>query len=462
MTGERYGRQCGWILPIKGMRDMKCKKCGFNNPKGARYCGNCQCDLSVKIREKGENKGTVSVKIFFVFFFCIILWVLLAIFFVPEDGWHNRNGEYVYYRNGKKLEGLQEIDGNGYYFNNSGVMQTGWRKVNGRTFYFDDDGKMETGLQVIDNDLYYFTANGEVATGWMTIGGDTYHFQSNGKAVTGLQDISGYFYYFSSSGEMLTGLQKVGNSVYYFGKDGKRRIGLQKIYGATYYFSENGEMLTGFQKLGNSTYYFSENGQMLYGLQKVGNSIYYFGEDGKRRTGLQTINNETYYFSENGVMQTGEQKIGEGDLVGLFSSDGKLEYFIDNTIAQKSIYEQIYFEDKAGKKAHSYYKTLYMSVRDCSYLSISLEIIENKVGKGDGEWQVHLRELDGNWVRVGFFQVRNKKGIFEMHFEHPVSFDAFVCTRYSASESWSGTFKQNLSEIRYKSRGWSINSFVQN
>ena len=225
------------------------------------------------------------------------------------------------------------------------------------------------------------------------------------------------------------------------------------IGGDTYYFLDNGKAVTSLQTIEGSKYYFSAEGKMVTDFYTINGTKYYFGDDGKMRTGLHAIKGETYYFDAYGRMKTGEQKIDGEYLIGLFNSDGKLEYFIDKGIAQTNIDEQIYFENRAGKETHSYYKALYMPVQDCLYLSINLEITENKVGKGDGEWQVHLRELDGDWVHVGFFRVNDKKGIFETSFENPISFDAFVCTRYSASTSWSGSFKQNLSEIRYKSRG---------
>lgn len=47
-----------------------------------------------------------------------------------------------------------------YYFNEKGIMQTGWQNVKGAVYYFKADGKAATTMQVIGNNAYKFNAQG--------------------------------------------------------------------------------------------------------------------------------------------------------------------------------------------------------------------------------------------------------------------------------------------------------------
>lgn len=47
-----------------------------------------------------------------------------------------------------------------YYFNEKGIMQTGWQSVKGSVYYFKADGKAATTMQVIGNNAYKFNAQG--------------------------------------------------------------------------------------------------------------------------------------------------------------------------------------------------------------------------------------------------------------------------------------------------------------
>lgn len=91
-----------------------------------------------------------------------------------------------------------------YYFNNSGIMQTGWKKMNGLWYYFGSDGAMRTGWQRISGEWYFFRGDGSMKTGWLKNGGKWYFLSGNGHAVINTSKlINGKIYRFDSSGVCL-------------------------------------------------------------------------------------------------------------------------------------------------------------------------------------------------------------------------------------------------------------------
>ena len=104
-----------------------------------------------------------------------------------KNGWVQSGDSWYYYVDGGYVTGWQKIKSKYYFFNNAGVMVTGFRTLDGATYYFRETG----------------SAMGEMAVGWLKIDGYWYFFKS-GKMLTGWQTISGETYYFNSGGRMLT------------------------------------------------------------------------------------------------------------------------------------------------------------------------------------------------------------------------------------------------------------------
>ena len=70
---------------------------------------------------------------------------------------------------------------NTYYFNESGVMVTGWQKIKGKWYYFNTDGSMQTGWVKSDGKYYYLSpSDGSMQTENQTIKGKKYQFNSDG------------------------------------------------------------------------------------------------------------------------------------------------------------------------------------------------------------------------------------------------------------------------------------------
>lgn len=243
-----------------------------------------------------------------------------------------KEGGYTYYysqKTGKKLTGLQTIEGYRYYFSSTGKMQTGLQTIGGYKYYFSKlTGKALSGLRVISGNKYYFsTVTYKAKSGLRLISGNKYYFSTvTYKALSGLRLISGEKYYFSeSTKEALSGLMEVDGYKYYFSKKTKSALsGLRVISGNKYYFSTaTYKSLTGLRLISGNKYYFSEStGNALSGLVEVDGSKYYFCPETKiALSGFVTIDNNKYYFDESSKQM----------VFGLQVIDGKYYNFDEKT-----------------------------------------------------------------------------------------------------------------------------------
>ena len=299
-----------------------------------------------------------------------------------KNGWVTEGGKTYYYDLGKKVIGLASIDGETYYFDNSGVMKTGWISTSGYWYYFNPNtgamhkgwlksgsswyyldsisGIMVTGSIYIGDDLYCFNKDGVMQSGkWYNDYGTWYYLKSSGAAykgwlkeggkwyylddyyafmATGVTNVRGVMYLFNESGVMNTssGWKKIYGSYYYANSNGTLKTGWLKDNGKWYYLDSNGMMATYGYTINGVTYYFGKDGAMRTGWQYLYfNNFYrnyylYFGKDGAMRTGWQTINGVTYYFIESsndaprGTMATGWWRIN--GVWYYFDSDGEFIY----------------------------------------------------------------------------------------------------------------------------------------
>lgn len=109
----------------------------------------------------------------------------------PEDksGWHySSQGTFYQDESATPLTGWQVIDGNRYYFHpdRGGAMVCGWLELpEGRhpagRYYFDGTGVMQTGWLQDAGKQYYLRPDGVMAVGNLQIEGKDYHFTASGE-----------------------------------------------------------------------------------------------------------------------------------------------------------------------------------------------------------------------------------------------------------------------------------------
>ena len=105
--------------------------------------------------------------------------------------------------------GWVQDGGNWYYFDDDGIMQTGWVTgipgFEGKWFYFADNGIMQTNCFVQDGEnWYYLNDDGTMRTGWLQYEGNWYYFGDDGIMQTSrwVQDEENW-YYLNDDGTML-------------------------------------------------------------------------------------------------------------------------------------------------------------------------------------------------------------------------------------------------------------------
>ena len=295
-----------------------------------------------------------------------------------------------------------------YYFDSRGqAVKEGWKKIDDVWYYFDDVGVMQTGW--VDENRYYTNENGQMLTGWQLLdppedvsydeddeeeydpftqadndGKYWYYFKSNGRKVTPDEDsgneygtvrIDGDYYCMNSDGALQYGWKNVegGSSITsykYFKSDGKMVTGWYSLAAPRgiddssdeihwYYFNSKGvpkadedgiptkdDLLT----INGKTYLFNNVGNPVYGLRKVylGKSedesnytSYYFGEDdndcwahsGKIKVEEDSGEENTYYFTsagrgftgikDNYLYYVGKLQVAQNDKYELINVPGK-------------------------------------------------------------------------------------------------------------------------------------------
>ena len=273
-------------------------------------------------------------------------------------GWWYDNGDGTY----PKSE-IKTIDSKDYYFNDAGYMVTGWQQINGDWYYFDESGAMMKNAW-IDNHKYYVGPDGKWIEdyskphwvkdekGWWydngdgtyprstfrTIDGIDYYFKMDGYMAIGWQQINGSWYFFEDSGAMKKNAWEgdywlkedgvmaysswVDNGKYYVGPDGrwiedygkprwiKDDIGwwydnadgtypkseFRNIDGVDYYFNDAGYMVTGWQQINGSWYFFEDSGAMK---KNAWEGDYWLKEDGVMATS-SWVDNGKYYVGPDG------------------------------------------------------------------------------------------------------------------------------------------------------------------
>lgn len=220
---------------------------------------------------------------------------------ISGGSWKKVSGSWYYYvDNAPVKNGLYKIDGGNYYFNSSGVMQTGWVK----TTYKTSDGKSH------DSWSFFASSGARKESGWGKSSGKWYYFVNGFTLVSCTYRISGSNYYFNANGAMQTGwvlypaLNDEGDTVnvygWFYSSGARFENGWKKIYSVWYYFVDGAIVTDTVKKIGSYYYRFNSNGAMQTGWF----AATYTDANGKARSGWQ------YYTSSGARAENGPYTIG--------------------------------------------------------------------------------------------------------------------------------------------------------
>ena len=153
----------------------------------------------------------------------------------------------------------------------------GWK------FCYADDTCATNGPLAIGDGTYYFDENGIMGTGWLSYDGAWHWAGTSGRIAMGWAKVADSWYYMGDSGAMMTGWTEVNGSWFYLADSGKMATGWTKIAGSWYYLQESGAMATGWVNYGGTWYYLNESGQMVTGRVQIDGTWYTFDKSGALR-----------------------------------------------------------------------------------------------------------------------------------------------------------------------------------
>lgn len=219
----------------------------------------------------------------------------LASFGAYAGSWTTDSAGNYYYKNDdgstavnswiKTTSGTQTI---WYYVSSNGALVTdGWKQINGNYYYFDGTGVMQTGW--VDNDNYYCDpSSGAMRTGWRQLELPEDVSVDDDKNGSGTY----WFYFNTKSGEK------------YHSNTGD--VAERNIDGAVYGFDENGIMQTGWAQTDSNaspeiagySYFAEKNGNGFKVGQRLKNTWY--STTGPEGEDVSTGDVEWFYFKSNG------------------------------------------------------------------------------------------------------------------------------------------------------------------
>ena len=265
---------------------------------------------------------------------------------VEEDG-----VSYLYINGSTAANGLYEVDGAYYYSYWGGVLKTDGRYYVGTSYCdlpkgnytFGEDGKMLDGVVDVDGTLYLYE-NGTTATcGLFEIDGEYYYSYWGGVLKTdGRYYVSRTYcdlpvgnYTFGEDGKMLNGIVDVDGTLYLYINGTTASNGLYNIDGDYYYSYWGGEIKTDGRyyvgqtrcDLPKGNYTFGKDGKMLDGFVTIDDTIYYYENGNTPRPGIIEVDGDYYFVDWGGVIVTNQKFF-------VFEGNGytiKMNYTFDET-----------------------------------------------------------------------------------------------------------------------------------
>lgn len=224
-----------------------------------------------------------------------------------------------------------------YFDRTTGEMKVGWLTVDKVKYYMDlKTGYRSSGLKIISGKKYFFRKAGDLVTNkFEAVSGKTRYFDQNGVMQTGFKTIKGNKYYFDKNGVLVKGgsdfpIVKIGKKYYAISKTGIIHTSGMRTYKEKgkrklRYFNTKGEMKTGWFKLKGKEYYFdTKTGFAVTGLKKIGSKYYYFKDNGEQlKKNTVTLSKYKFKFNAKGVL-TNVPKVSAVKLKGIKSAKGSV------------------------------------------------------------------------------------------------------------------------------------------
>lgn len=286
-------------------------------------------------------------------------------------------GEYTFDAEGKLVDGIIDIDGVNYLFDNGKKAAYGLYKIEDDYYLVNWDGSIATNgrfyVNITKCDLpankeYTFGADGKMLNGPVEIDGTTYLYVNGTSATCGLYEVNGDYYYSYWGGVLKTDgryyitntyCDLPGGKEYSFGKDGKMYNGVEDINGTKYLYINGSTSLCGLYEVDGEYYYaywggviktdnryyvtntycdlpggkeytFDADGKMLNGIEEVDGTKYLYINGSTSLCGLYEVDGDYYYAYWGGVIMTDGQYYVTNtycDLPGgnyIFGEDGKM------------------------------------------------------------------------------------------------------------------------------------------
>lgn len=164
------------------------------------------------------------------------------------------------------------------------------------TMFVKDGSYVTNSFEDIDGQKYYFDETGNKVTGFKTIGTDAYYFNESGVLQSNMQKHQD-----SSTGTILYSLMKEDGKNHYYLENGLAFNGMTHLDGKVYYF-ENGVQSFGDKLVNGNWYNFRNDGTLSVGFVNVGNSSKYYDNAGRRQQGTFQVDKVTYETDSNGLI----------------------------------------------------------------------------------------------------------------------------------------------------------------
>ena len=228
-----------------------------------------------------------------------------------SSGWQNTDEGRVYIdKQGNRLIGMQTIEDGFYYFNENGVLQTGWIEFEEKKYFARADGFLyKNRVITFGSTWYYMGSDGSVQTGIISAG-DKYYYADPKTGILKKQCWieGGEKKYFAGQDGVLYRNRVItfGSTWYYMGSDGSVQRGIINAKGKYYY----GDTKTGVLKKqswveADGKKYFARPDASFYQncFISFGKTYYYCGSDGAVAVGEKVVDGVVYHFESNGIMK---------------------------------------------------------------------------------------------------------------------------------------------------------------